>query len=75
MLTNNDILKKLKIALSLKGEDVARLMGLGGAKISETEIEALFRKPDDRRYREAGDQILRQFLDGLIVERRGPRDS
>lgn len=72
MLTNNDILKKIKIALSLKTEDIREILELSDMKLNESEITAFFRKEDDRNYREAGDQVLRRFLDGLILKNRGP---
>jgi len=35
----------------------------------------LFRASDDPDFVEAGDQILRNFLNGLITYKRGPRPS
>jgi uncharacterized protein YehS (DUF1456 family) len=32
----------------------------------------LFRNEDHENYKEAGDQILRNFLNGLITYKRGP---
>jgi len=64
-LTNNIILKKLKIALDLKSEDMARIMALAQFSISQHEISALFRNPDNAHYRLCKDQILRNFLKGV----------
>jgi uncharacterized protein YehS (DUF1456 family) len=69
-VTNNLVLKKLKIALDLKGEDILEIMGLVRFAISQHEISSFFRKPDNKHYRECKDQILRNFLKGLQVKYR-----
>ncbi len=69
-LTNNLVLKKMKIALNLKGEDILAIMGLVRFAISEHEISAFFRKPDNKHYRECKDQVLRNFLKGLQIKYR-----
>jgi len=70
-LSNNAILMKLKIALSLRAEDVLQALELGGYRISKHELSAFLRGPEHRQYRECGDQVLRKFLQGLQQEHRG----
>lgn len=72
MLTNNDILKKLRVALELKDEDVIKILKLAEFDISKSELNALYRKPDHPNYKSCGDQLLRNFLNGLIIYKRGP---
>jgi uncharacterized protein YehS (DUF1456 family) len=74
-MTNNDILKKLRVALKLKDEDIIHIMSLSDFTMSRSELSALFRKEDHPNYMECGDQVLRKFLDGLIIHLRGPRDK
>jgi len=69
-LTNNIILRKLKIALNLKGEDILVIMKMADLKFSIHEINAFFRKPGQNQYRECKDQFLRNFLFGLKVKYR-----
>lgn len=69
-LDNNDVLKQLRIALSLKSEDVHLLIQQGGGKLAKSEVNALFRKSSARNYRRCGDQVLRWFLAGLANQRR-----
>ncbi|NCG21375.1 MAG: DUF1456 family protein [Rhodobacterales bacterium] len=69
-LTNNDILKKLRIALTLREPDILQLLADGDHKMSKSELGALFRKPDHKHYREAGNQVLRKFLRGLTLRLR-----
>lgn len=64
-LNNNIILRKLKIALNLKDQDVLDILGLVNKKISKHELSAFFRKPTQNQYRQCGNQVLRNFLHGL----------
>lgn len=75
MLSNNDILKKLRVALELKDEDVVKILKLVDFDISKSELNALYRKPDHPNYKACGDQLLRNFLNGLIIYKRGPMPS
>ncbi len=69
-LNNNAILKKLRIALDLKEEDMLALMKLAGVAISKSELSALFRNKGHKHYKECGDQFLRNFLQGLTIRHR-----
>ncbi|MFN5345907.1 MAG: DUF1456 family protein [Bacteroidota bacterium] len=75
MLTNNDILKKLRVALELRDDDIIEILKLSDFEISKTELSALFRKEDHPNYKKCGDQLLRNFLNGLITYKRGPRQE
>lgn len=72
-LTNNDILKKLRVALELKDEDIIHILKLSDFEISKSELSALFRKEEHPNYQPCGDQLLRNFLNGLITYKRGPK--
>lgn len=74
-MTNNDILKKLRVALKLKNTDIIEILKLVDFRVTESELGALFRSEDHPNYKECGDQILRNFLNGLIIHLRGPRDG
>jgi len=64
-LTNNQILRKLKIALELTDEAQLKILELAGRIISKHELSAFYRKPEQKQYRLCKDQILRNFLQGL----------
>jgi uncharacterized protein YehS (DUF1456 family) len=70
-LNNNIILRKLKIALELKTSDMVEIYKYVGMRVSEHEINAFFRKPDQRQYRKCLDQFLRKFLYGIKVKYKG----
>ncbi|WP_373496203.1 DUF1456 family protein [Aquiflexum sp.] len=69
-LTNNMILRKLKIALELKDEDILRMLHQLDINISKHELSAFFRKPTQSQYRLCKDQVLRNFLRGLQMRYR-----
>ena len=69
-LTNNVILKKLRIALKFREDDMLSTLKLAGMSLSKSELSALFRKEGQRHYKECGDQILRNFLKGLTTRLR-----
>lgn len=64
-LSNNDILKKLRIALELKEDDVLAIMKKTKADITRSELSALFRQKDNQNFKPCGDQFLRNFIAGL----------
>ncbi len=64
-LSNNLIFKKLKIAFSLKSEDILKLLHGQGLGLSKHELSAFFRKPSHKHYKDCLDQVLRGFLQGL----------
>ena len=73
MLSNNDILKKLRVAHKLRDEDIIEILKLVNFNITKGALGDMFRSPDHPNYVEAGDQILRNFLNGLIIHLRGVR--
>lgn len=64
-LNNNQVLRKLKIALNLKSEDIIQILALVKLRIGKAELSALFRASDHRHYRACKDQFLRNFVYGL----------
>jgi uncharacterized protein YehS (DUF1456 family) len=71
MLSNNDILKKLRVALELRNDDIVKILKLADFDISKGALGDIFRNQDHPGYVEAGDQLLRNFLNGLIIYKRG----
>ncbi|MEP7238699.1 MAG: DUF1456 family protein [Ferruginibacter sp.] len=75
MLSNNDILKKLRVALALRNDDIIKILSLVDFEISKGALGDLFRNEDHPGFVEAGDQLLRNFLNGLIIYKRGKPDE
>lgn len=74
-LTNNVVFMKLKIALNLQADDVLGILLLAGYEMSRHELSALFRKSNNKRYRECKDEVLLLFLKGLQMKYRDKSDS
>ena len=64
-LTNNIILKKLRIAFDLKEQDLIELMSMADHEVTKNELSAIFRKPGHKHYRICNDEFLMGFLAGL----------
>lgn len=72
-MTKNDILRRLRYALQLNDAQVARIIGLTGKKVEAAEVSAWAKGDDVEGSVELPHPILCRFLDGLIIEKRGPR--
>lgn len=70
-LNNNLIFRKLKIALNLRDEDILSILLLADFRFSKSELAALFRNPTHEKFRVCKDQILRNFLMGLQIQKTG----
>jgi uncharacterized protein YehS (DUF1456 family) len=70
-ITNNTVLKKLRVAFELKEDDMHTIMNSVDCPVSKPEMSALFRKFGHSNYRTCGDQFLRNFLKGLTLRVRG----
>ena len=71
-MTNNDIFKKLRVALKLRDDEIVKILELVDFKTTKSEIGSFFRNEKHPKYIECGDQILRNFLNGLVIHLRGP---
>ncbi|RUM66912.1 MAG: DUF1456 domain-containing protein [Sulfurospirillum sp.] len=66
-LTNNLILKKVRIAYDLKEADLFAIFHAVDIDITKGELSALFRKEDHKKFRLCPDSILQLFLEGLEI--------
>ncbi|MEJ6978978.1 DUF1456 family protein [Pedobacter sp. P351] len=73
-MSNNDIMKKLRVALKFTDDDIIEVLSLVDFRISKTELGAIFRKDDHPNFKPCGDQLLRNFLNGLIIYKRGKKE-
>jgi uncharacterized protein YehS (DUF1456 family) len=71
-LTNNDIMKKLRVAHKFRDEDIVKICSLVDFAVTKSELGAIFRNENHEKYMECGDQFLRNFLNGLVIHLRGP---
>jgi uncharacterized protein YehS (DUF1456 family) len=69
-ISNNEILRKIKIAMSYRDDDMMQILRLAQFNVSKGELSALFRRTDHRSYKVCGDQLLRNFLQGMVKKYR-----
>jgi uncharacterized protein YehS (DUF1456 family) len=72
-MSNNDIMKKLRVALKLNDQEIVEILKLVDFTITKSELAAIFRNKEHENFKPCGDQILRNFLNGLVIFKRGPK--
>ncbi len=70
-INNNIILRKLKIALDLKDDEILELLSYADFRLSRHELSAFFRKPTQSKFRKCKDQVMRNFLHGVQIGFKG----
>lgn len=70
-ISNNVVLKKLRVAFELTDSDMHAIFADAGFPVTKPELSALFRQAGHRNFRACGDQLLRNFLKGLTLRLRG----
>jgi len=74
-MSNNDIMKKLRVALSLNSDQIIEICKLVNFTVTKSELGDIFRNDEHPNFKKCGDQILRNFLNGLVIYKRGPRED
>ncbi len=74
-MNNNDIFKKLRVALQLRDEQIIEILNLVDFRVSKGELGNVFRNEDHPNFIECGDQLLRNFLNGLVIHLRGTKEN
>ena len=74
-MNNNDIFKKLRVALQLRDDQIVEILELVDFRMSKGEIGNIFRNADHAEFMECGDQVLRNFLNGLVIHLRGTKEN
>lgn len=74
-MNNNDIFKKLRVALQLRDDQIVAILELVDFRMSKGEIGNIFRNADHPNFMECGDQVLRNFLNGLVIHLRGTKEN
>lgn len=74
-MTNNEVMISVRYALDIKNKQVVALIKAGGIELSVLDVVALLKSEEDEGYVACPVKTLHAFLDGLILERRGPREG
>jgi uncharacterized protein YehS (DUF1456 family) len=74
-MTRNDLLRRLRYALDLSDARMLSLVALGGGpEVPRASLAAWLARDDDPAFAALPDPVFAAFLDGLVLDRRGPRD-
>ncbi|CAA6801615.1 MAG: Unknown protein [uncultured Sulfurovum sp.] len=74
-MQTNDILFKLKTALSLENEQIIEAYKLADFEMTEERLANIMKRRQDKGFEEATFEELGVFLDGLVLLKRGPSDK
>ncbi len=74
-MNNNDIFKKLRVALQLRDDQIVAILELVDFRMSKGEIGNFFRNEEHPNFMVCGDQVLRNFLNGLVIHLRGTKEN
>lgn len=75
MITQNDIIRRLRYTFDFNDSKMMELFALGGQAATRAEISNWLKKDDDPDFVKISDNQLAIFLNGLIVNNRGKKDD
>ncbi len=75
MLTNNDILRRIRYVFDLSDSKMIAIFGLADHLVTREEISDWLKKDDDPSFKKCSDTLLAIFLNGLINDRRGKKEG
>ncbi|XPF94368.1 DUF1456 family protein [Colwellia sp. RE-S-Sl-9] len=74
-MINNVTLKRVCNIFDFNNEKICAVFGLGQCEISAEQLTQIFVEKNDPTYKELLDVEFAGFLNGLIVDQRGPSDG
>ncbi len=64
-ISNNDVLKKLRIAHNLQEQQVREALKLVTIELTKSDLSALFRKPGHPQFKACDDELVLDFIEGV----------
>lgn len=74
-MKNNEVLRSVRYIFDLNDSKMISVFGLGGLEVTRAQVSDWLKKEDDPNFKSCNDPQLAQFLNGLIVHRRGKLDG
>ncbi|MEN8662186.1 MAG: DUF1456 family protein [Lentimonas sp.] len=74
-MTNNEVMKSVRFTLEIKNKEVLQMIQAGGVELTILDVVNLLKNEDDEGYLGCNAKTIHAFLDGLILQRRGPSDG
>ncbi|MCH6258407.1 DUF1456 family protein [Puniceicoccaceae bacterium K14] len=74
-MTNNEVMISVRYVLEIKNKEVVQMIKDGGVELGVLDVVALLKGEEEEGFVECPTENLHAFLDGLILQRRGPSDG
>ena len=74
-MDNNAVLRRLRYILDIDDGKMAEIFSKEGQPVDVSKVRSMLIKEFDDGYTECSSELLLQFLDSLIILKRGPRDT
>ncbi|MCD6435844.1 MAG: DUF1456 family protein, partial [Clostridiales bacterium] len=75
-MKNNDLLIRLKDALSITNEEIIEIFKFGEVEITDKEVKMMLTEVNDEKYDlECDNYKLEAFLNGFIIFKRGKKEN
>ncbi|MCC4832783.1 DUF1456 family protein [Shewanella sp. 10N.7] len=74
-MINNDIIRRLRFVFDYSNAKMIKVFAQANVEVSTDEIISLLKKEAEEGYKACNDKVMCQFLDGLIIEKRGLREG
>lgn len=74
-MTNNDILRSIRYTFNSPDSEMILLFGFGGKTVNRGEVSNWMKREEDLDFQSLYDIDLAIFLNGLIIHRRGAKES
>lgn len=73
-METSDVLRRVRYTIDARDADTVRLCALGGVEVTPSEVAGWLARERDPAFVSCPEPVLAAFLDGLVIDRRGPRD-
>tara|TARA_B110000093_G_scaffold66786_1_gene72547 strand:- start:5 stop:478 length:474 start_codon:yes stop_codon:yes gene_type:complete len=74
-MTNNEVIKSVRYTLEIKNKEVLQMIQACGVELTILDVVNLLKNEEDEGFLECPTETIHAFLDGLILQRRGPIDG
>lgn len=74
-MVNNDILRRIRYIFDFTDSKMADVFGLAGLLVGREQVSDWLRKEGEPSYKECNDTELANFLNGLIIDKRGKKEG
>jgi uncharacterized protein YehS (DUF1456 family) len=74
-MINNDVLRSLRYMLNISEFKLVEIVVLGGGEVTQDKMNAYIKKEDEPGFEECPQNVMSQFLNGLIYLKRGKDES